>query len=136
MSHTPQEALLGQIAMAGFDAARRARGHYDADDWNELPEWARAGWIHAAKAVAAHLELAPRSAGDRPEPASDTTPAEPDQIRRALDTADGVLALADRTLDPAERAASDAEITAALRGETTFDEAVAAGLARVRDKYR
>lgn len=59
-----------------------------------------------------------------------------DQIARALAQADGVLAAGGRGLDPIDGAASDAEIAAAIRGEITFDEAVAAGLARISGKGR
>ncbi len=58
-------------------------------------------------------------------------PATDEQIARALAQADGVLAAAEHHLDPAERAASDAAIAAAMRGEISFDDAVAAGLARI-----
>ncbi len=65
----------------------------------------------------------------------DFIPATDDQIARALARTDGILAAAEgRTMDPADRAASDAEIAAAMRGEITFDEAVAAGLARITGK--
>ena len=63
-----------------------------------------------------------------------STPATNDQIGHALAQADGVLAAADHHLDPADRAASDAEIGAAMRGEQSFDDAVAAGLARITGK--
>lgn len=65
-----------------------------------------------------------------------STPATDDQITRALAQADGVLAADQRTLDPADRAASDAAIGAAMRGEQSFDDAVAAGLARITGKDR
>ena len=61
-------------------------------------------------------------------------PATDEQIALALAQADGVLAAADRRLDPAARAASDAEISAAMRGDQSFDDAVAAGLARITGK--
>ena len=64
----------------------------------------------------------------------DPIPATDDQIARALAQADGVLVAASHYLDPADRAASDAEIAAAMRGEITFDEAVAAGLERITGK--
>ncbi|WOC14333.1 hypothetical protein [Gordonia sp. MP11Mi] len=57
-----------------------------------------------------------------------------DQIARALARADGALAAAGHRLDPADRAASDAEIAAAMRGEITFDDAVAIGLVRITGK--
>lgn len=63
-----------------------------------------------------------------------TDRATDDQIARALATADGVLAAAGHTMDPADRAASDAEIAAAMRGKQSFDQAVAAGLARITGK--
>lgn len=64
----------------------------------------------------------------------DFIPATDERIARALAQADGVLAAADHHLDPADRAASDAEIGAAMRGERSFDDAVAAGLARITGK--
>lgn len=64
----------------------------------------------------------------------DFIPATDEQIDRALAAADGVLAAAGHRLAPADRAASDAEMAAAMRGEITFDEAVAAGLARITGK--
>lgn len=57
-----------------------------------------------------------------------------DQIAQALATADGALAAAGHRMDPADRAASDAEIAAAMRGEISFDEAVAAGLSHITGK--
>lgn len=66
----------------------------------------------------------------------DFIPATDEQVARALAQADGVLAAADRRLDPAARAASDAAIAAAMRGEQSFDEAVAAGLERIVRKDR
>lgn len=63
-----------------------------------------------------------------------TDPATDDQITQALAQADGALAAAGHRLDPADRAASDAEIAAAMRGEVSFDEAVAAGLKRITGK--
>ncbi|HNP55916.1 MULTISPECIES: hypothetical protein [Mycobacteriales] len=62
------------------------------------------------------------------------TPATDAQIALALAQADGALAAAGHYLDPADRAASDAEIPAAMRGEQSFDDAVAAGLARITGK--
>lgn len=68
----------------------------------------------------------------------DHIPATDDQIALALALAqaDGVLAAGEHTLSPADRAAADAEIAAAMRGEISFDEAVAAGLARITGKDR
>ena len=66
----------------------------------------------------------------------DPIPATDDQIALALAQADGVLAAGEHTLSPADRAAADAEIAAAMRGEISFDEAVAAGLARITGKDR
>lgn len=66
----------------------------------------------------------------------DPIPATDDPIARALAQADGVLAAAEHHLDPADRAASDAEIAAAMRGEQSFDDAVAAGLERIARKDR
>ena len=61
----------------------------------------------------------------------DFIPATDEQINHALTQADGVLAAAEFTMSPDDRAASDAEIGAAMRGEISFDEAVLAGLARI-----
>lgn len=61
-----------------------------------------------------------------------TDPATPEQIAHALAAADGVLAAAGHHMDPADRAASNAEIARALRGEISFDEAIAAGLERIK----
>lgn len=65
-----------------------------------------------------------------------TEPATNDQIAAALAAADGALAAAEHTMSLADRAASDAEIAAAMRGEISFDDAVATGLARITGKYR
>lgn len=59
-------------------------------------------------------------------------PATDEQIDRALGAADGALAAASIVLSPEDKTASDAEIAAAMRGQISFDEAVAAGLARAR----
>ena len=64
----------------------------------------------------------------------DFIPATDEQINHALAQADGVLAAAEFTMSPDDRAASDAEISAAMRGEQSFDDAVAAGLARITGK--
>lgn len=58
-------------------------------------------------------------------------PATPAQVALALAQADGALAAEERRIDPTDRAASDAAIAAAMRGEISFDDAVAAGLALV-----
>lgn len=65
-----------------------------------------------------------------------TDPATDEQITRALAQADGALAAAGHVLSPDDRAFSDAQIGAALRGEQSFDDVVAASLAWITGKDR